>query len=344
MDFFDAGAGLRADLELELKTGWGEGATAGRVIAQHTDRWLVAPATPGEPALAHARGRLRQSQDGPPVTGDWVALDAEGAIVGVLSRRGAIVRRAAGSDGGGQMLAANVDLALVVEPLPEPNLRRAERFAAIASAGEVSAALVLTKSDLDPDAWEAAAALARRLGLVDGVAVSSTTGEGVATVRAMLSPGSTAVLLGASGAGKSTLANALLGDERQATGEVRASDGRGRHTTVVREMLALPGGALLIDTPGLREVGLWEGAGTTFGDIDAAAEQCRFSDCAHESEPGCGVRGTIDPERIEAWRKLAREQLWIDDRKTALRHQKEAHRALSREWKTRLPYDPPNGT
>jgi ribosome biogenesis GTPase len=275
MDIFDAGVGRRADLEIELKAGWGDDATAGRVIAQHTDRWLVAPAVPGEPSLRQARGRLRQSQDGPPVTGDWVALDAEGAIAGVLSRRGSIVRRAAGGDGEGQVLATNVDLALVVESLPDPNVRRAERFAAIAAAGEVSAALVLTKSDLDPEG------------------------------------GATAVLLGASGAGKSTLANALLGEDRQATGDLRA-DGRGRHTTVGREMLALPGGALLIDTPGLREVGLWDGAVSAFDDIEAAAAGCRFADCAHDTEPDCAVLETIDPERIEAWRKLVREERRVD--------------------------------
>jgi ribosome biogenesis GTPase len=345
MEGFDAGIGVRADLQVELKTGWGEAATAGRVIAQHTDRWLVASAAaPGAPSLLPARGRLRQSADGPPVTGDWVAIDADGAIAGVMSRRGLIVRRAAGSDGDGHVLAANVDLALVTEALPEPNVRRAERFAAIASAGGVGAALVLTKADLDPEGWERATPLARRLGLVDAVAVSATTGEGLGVLGAMLAPGATAVLLGPSGAGKSTLANALLGTERQATGELRATDGRGRHTTVTREMLTLPGGALLIDTPGLREVGLWDGAGTTFDDIEAAAANCRFANCAHESEPGCAVRDTIDPERIEAWRKLVREQAWIDDRRAAVQARREFGRAISKEFKAGGRIDPPRWT
>jgi ribosome biogenesis GTPase len=305
----DTGVGLRADLEVELMQGWGDDVTAGRVIAQHTDRWLVASVTsPESPALVHARGRLRQSADGPPVTGDWVALDSNRTIVGVLQRRGAIVRRAAGSSREWQVLAANVDLALVVEALPDPNVRRAERCVAMASAGDVAAALVLTKADLDPTAWEAVMPLARRIGLVDGVAVSSSTGEGLGMLRTMLTPGTTAVMLGASGVGKSTLANALLGVDRQATGAVRASDGRGRHTTVTRDLLTLPGGALLIDTPGIREVGLLDGPGDSFADIEAAAAGCRFADCAHDAEPDCAVRDTVDPERLAAWRKLTHEE------------------------------------
>jgi ribosome biogenesis GTPase len=246
----------------------------------------------------------------------------------VLERRGAIVRRRAGTATAGQTLAANVDLALVTEPLPEPNERRAERLVALASAGGVPAALALTKADLVPDAQLVAARLARRLGLAEGVAVSAQDGEGLALLCGLLEPGSTAVLLGPSGAGKSTLVNALLGEERQATAAIRA-DGRGRHTTVTRELVALPGGALLVDTPGLREVGLWDGAGAAFADIDALAEDCRFADCGHETEPGCAVRAAVDAERIEAWRKLAREQAWVEDRRAAARERERRHREIT---------------
>ncbi|HWT93660.1 MAG TPA: GTPase RsgA, partial [Solirubrobacteraceae bacterium] len=128
----------------------------------------------------------------------------------------------------------------------------------------------------------------------------------------------TAVLLGPSGAGKSTLVNALVGDDVQATGAVR-EDGRGRHTTVARELIALPGGALLIDTPGVREAGVWDGAGATFADIDELASSCRFADCTHAGESGCAVTGAVPPDRLEAWRKLAREQAWVDDRRAASR-------------------------
>jgi ribosome biogenesis GTPase len=227
------------------------------------------------------------------------------------------------------VLAANVELVLVVEPLPEPNERRAERMAARAGAGGVATAVVLTKADLfaDPgaaDAHQLASRFARRLGLADAIAVSVPDDDGIGALRALIAPGTTAVLLGPSGAGKSTLVNALLGADRQATGEVRA-DGRGRHTTVVRELITLPHGGLLIDTPGMREVGLWETP--SFADVDELATQCRFGDCRHETEPGCAVRDGLDPERLEAWRKLEREQAWVDDRRAASAAREESVRA-----------------
>jgi ribosome biogenesis GTPase len=220
-----------------------------RVLAQHRGRWLVCAGD--TPQLLPARARLRAM---PPVTGDWVIVDDGGAIADVLPRAGTIVRRAAGARTEAQVLAANVDLALIVEPLPEPNPRRAERLIALAGAGGVPSALVLTKADMATDM--VAARLARSLGVADSVAVSARQGTGLELLRQLWRPDETAVLLGPSGAGKSTLANALLGHERQATGAVRAGDGRGRHTTVARELLTLPGGALLIDTPGIREVGV----------------------------------------------------------------------------------------
>jgi ribosome biogenesis GTPase len=294
-----------------------------RVLAQHRGRWLVCVGD--TPQLLPARARLREHQ---PVTGDWVLVDAGGAISEVLPRAGTIVRRAAGPRTEAQVLAANVDLALVVEPLPEPNPRRAERLIALAGAGGVPSALVLTKADTATDM--VASRLARSLGVADSVAVSALHGTGLDLLRLLWRTGQTAVLLGPSGAGKSTLANALLGDDRQATGDVRASDGRGRHTTVARELLTLPGGALLIDTPGIREAGVWDGTGGAFADIDALAAGCRFADCRHETEPGCAVRGAVDEERLEAARKLEREQAWVDDRRAATR----AREALGRQrWR-----------
>jgi ribosome biogenesis GTPase len=336
MQHSDVGLGRRPDLDAELSALGMDRVSAGRVLAQYTDRWMVAtPGTPTQPRLVSARGRLRLAADGAPVTGDWVALDGDDAIVAVLERRGSVVRRAAGAASDAQVLAANVDLALIVEPLPDPNARRIERFAALAAAGGVRAALVLTKADLEPDAWQAATPLARGAGLLDALTVSATAEEGLGGLRALLTPGETAVLLGPSGAGKSTLANSLLGAERQATSAVRAHDGRGRHTTVTRELLALPGGALLIDTPGIREVGLWESAEGAFVDIESAAVSCRFADCAHDAEPGCAVRSAVDPERIAAWRKLAREQAWIEDRKAAARARQDFGRKLARQQRTK---------
>jgi len=335
MQHSDVGVSRRADLNAELTALDMDCVTAGRVLAQYTERWLVA--RPGEQQhvqLVPARGRLRHATGGPPVTGDWVALDADHTIVAVLERRGTIVRRAAGPASDAQVLAANVELALIVEPLPNPNARRIERFAALAAAGGVPAALILTKADLDPDAWQAATPLARGVGLTDAITVSATTGEGLGALRSLLTSGSTAVLLGPSGAGKSTLANSLLGADRQATGAVRAHDGRGRHTTAIRELLALPGGALLIDTPGIREIGLWDSGDEAFADIEAAAVNCRFGDCAHDAEPGCAVRTAVDHERIAAWRKLAREQAWIQDRKAAARGEREFGRKITRQQRT----------
>jgi ribosome biogenesis GTPase len=319
MQVAPGGVGRRPDLDAELDQLGDPNLTAARVLAQHRGRWLVAPAAGGRPTLVAARGRLRAPGERSPTTGDWVALDADGVIAYVLERRGVVVRRAAGAPVAGQVLAANVELVLVVEPLPEPNERRIERIVALARAGDVSAALVLTKSDLDPEGAAAATALASRLGLPDGVAVSVQDEASVAVVTAMLEPGSTTVLLGPSGAGKSTLVNALLGYERQAIGAVSDADGRGRHTTVTRDLLTLPNGALLIDTPGIREAGLWEAGGlsATFADIETLAARCRFSDCSHEDEPGCAVRELGDPERLAAWRKLEREQTWIEDRRAA---------------------------
>jgi ribosome biogenesis GTPase len=288
---------------------------------------MVAEPGAAESRLLTARGRMREN---PPVTGDWVAVDGDGEIAALLERRGTIVRRAAGAATAAQVLAANVDLALITEPLPDPTERRIERLAALAQADGLAVALLLTKADLDDDPDRRAAVIARQLGLPDAVAVSAVSGDGIAVLRTLLRPDATAVLLGPSGAGKSTLVNALLGEERQATGEVRAGDGRGRHTTVTRELIALPGGALLIDTPGIREIGLWDGAGETYADIDELAAGCRFSDCSHESEPGCAVRAAVEPERIEAWRKLAREQAWIDDRKAAAREREQRGRGYSR--------------
>ena len=285
--------------------------TRARVLAQYRGLWLV-----DEFGLVPAR-RLPE----PPVTGDYVGLDAGGAIACLYDRAGVIVRRAAGTATAAQVLAANVDLALVVEPLPNPNERRLERF--IALAGDVPHTVVLTKADLAGPPRPA------------GLAVSATTGEGLDSLRTLLAPGTTAVILGASGAGKSTLVNALLGEQRQATQPVRASDHRGRHTTVTRELITLPGGASLIDTPGIRVAGLWNGTGESFADVETLAEDCRFSDCAHDTEPGCAVREALDPARLAAWHKLQREQAWVDDRRAASRAREQRGREIARSLRRR---------
>src|SRR5918998_3089201 len=212
-----SGLGRRPSLATELAELGEPGLTAGRVLAHHRGRWLVG-AVAAEPRLLPARGRLRET---PPATGDWVAIDEGGAIAGVLERRGTLVRRAPGDATAAQVLAANVDLALVVESLPDPSERRAERLAALALAGGVPPSLGLTKADLAADGQAAAAQLARHLGVADGVAGRAPGGSGLGILRTLLAPGATAALIGRSGAGKSTLVNALLGEDRQATRPVR---------------------------------------------------------------------------------------------------------------------------
>ena len=330
MNVASAGVGWRADLDAELARLGEPDLTAARVLAQHRGRWLVAAGDDSPPKLVAARGRLRGAGRAP-TTGDWVAIDADGVIAAVLERRGTIMRRAAGSPVAAQVLAANVELVLVVEPLPAPNERRAERIVALAQSGGVPALLVLTKADLDPEGALQAAALGRRLGLADGVSVTVHDEASVAAVARLLEPGSTTVLLGPSGAGKSTLVNALLGHEQQAIGELMSDGIRGRHTTVTRDLLALPGGALLIDTPGIREAGIWDGGvAATFADLEALALRCRFADCGHTNEPGCAVREEGDPERLEAWRKLEREQTWIEDRRAASLAREKSGRSYKR--------------
>ena len=184
-----AGVGRRSDLAAELAELGEPSYTAARVLAQHRGRWLVADGSDAPPRLVAARGRMRAATELTPSTGDWVALDADGVIAAVLERRGVVVRRAAGSPVAGQLLAANVELVLVVEPLPEPNERRAERIVALATSGGVHAALVLTKADLDPIGAAAARATATGLGLADGIAVSVHDPDSIAPLDALLEPG-----------------------------------------------------------------------------------------------------------------------------------------------------------
>ena len=324
-----AGLGRRDDLAAELATVEGDDLTPARVLAQHRGLWLVA--TPGAaPRLAPALGRLRGES---PVTGDWVALDRNGTIAHVLERRTALVRRVTDSATESQVLAANVDVALIAEPFPDPNPQRIERLAALAADGGAHAVLLLTKADLDPDAHLTATRLARRLGLAEGLAISATEDEGLRSVLQVLEPESTAALVGPSGAGKSTLVNALLGAERQKTLPVREKGGAGRHATVTRELIPLPNGALLIDMPGLRKVALWTGGEEAFAEIEELASRCRFADCRHESEPGCAVREGVDPERLSAWRKLQREEAWVQDRQAAARERERSGRGAGRQMR-----------
>jgi ribosome biogenesis GTPase len=250
-----------------------------------------------------------------PTVGDLVALDDDGAVRRVLPRRTVLVRDSANRTSRTQVLAANVDVVLVVEHLdPEPDLGRVERLLTLAWRSGARPVVVLTKADLVPDPAFLADEVAAVAVAVDVHTAAVPTGQGLDRLRALLAPGVTFVVVGPSGAGKSTLINALAGRQVAATGDRRA-DGRGRHTTTHRELVVLDGGALLIDTPGLRTVGMVADEGAldlAFADVAALAARCRFSDCSHTVEPGCAVLAALDsgklPERrLASWRKLERE-------------------------------------
>jgi ribosome biogenesis GTPase len=237
-----------------------------------------------------------------------------------------VTRRTPGSNAGEQVLAANVDLVVVVvAPGRDANPRRVERLLALAWESAAQPVVVLGRADLCPDlGTDVASELAGLAAVTPGVrvlALSCYTGEGVDEVAAMLTPGRTAVLLGSSGVGKSTLVNRLAGRDLLATGEVR-NDGKGRHTTTTRQLVVLAGGGLVIDTPGLRELGLWTGgagAAAAFDDVEVLATGCRFNDCRHRTEPGCAVLealedGRLPADRLAAWEKLQRELAWAERR------------------------------
>lgn len=324
-----------------------EGLVPARVLREERESCLVI--TPDGEAVAETAGRLRhvaKNRIDLPAVGDWVALSlpshgGPAVIQAVLPRRNRLARKAAGGAASPQVLAANVDVLLVAMALDgDFNLRRLERYAALAWESEALPLVVLTKSDACADVAPYVADARAATG-ADVHAVSAVTGAGVLDLGARLAPGRTHALAGMSGVGKSTLVNRLTGRGVQAVREVRDSDGRGRHTTTRRDLLLLPGGALLVDTPGMRELALWDGPGeAAFSDIAALASTCRFRDCGHDAEPGCGVRaaveeGRLDPGRLSGHRKLLREDAWLARREDAglRRVEKERWKTLTRDAK-----------
>ena len=250
-----------------------------------------------------------------PAVGDWVAVRGELAVA-VLPRRSAFTRTMAGRSSAAQVVAANLDVVLVVEALVgETRLRRVERYLAVAWSSGATPVVVLTKADLCEDVAAAVEQVREDALGVELVAVSSVTGEGLDVVRGLLPTGRTGAMVGPSGVGKSSLVNALAGESIVETGGIRESDGRGRHTTTARELHLLPGGGLLVDTPGMRELALYddgEGVDTAYADVAVLAADCRFRDCQHRTEPACAVAaaiddGRLDPARYSAWRKLQAE-------------------------------------
>jgi ribosome biogenesis GTPase len=306
-----------------------------RVVAQHRGAWDVR--TAGEERLATLGGRLRYEAlvgSDLPAVGDWVGV-AGTQIQVVLPRRQSLIRRAADSDAVEQVLAANVETVVIVTSANRDfNLRRLERLVALAWESGGEPVVVVSKADLVSDVGDFVAQVESVAPGVPVLGVSVPTGLGLPALRAHLRPGRTVAFVGSSGVGKSTLINTLAGSEIIRTAEIREDDARGRHTTTGRELHVLDDGWLLVDTPGIREVGLWatgDGLERTFGDIAELAAGCRFTDCRHEHEPGCAVRqaihdGRLERSRLAAHRKLEREVTRVERARDPRARAEEARR------------------
>jgi ribosome biogenesis GTPase / thiamine phosphate phosphatase len=334
-----AGLGWTDEREAEFTVYAERGFEPARVVAEHRGGYYVRGER--DDRLAKARGRLRDDElwGGMPAVCDWVAVcDAPyggAAIEAVLRRQTKLSRKTPWLKSEEHVLVANIDTVFLVSGLDgDFNVRRLERYLATAWDSGANPVIVLTKLDLLDDVEKLIRAEEVAMGL-PVVAVSNVTGEGLELIDELLAPARTVALIGSSGVGKSTLINRLAGRELMPTNELRR-DGRGRHTTRHRQLLVLRDGALLVDTPGLRELQLYEGdLDAAFADIAALASRCRFNDCAHDSEPACAVKdaistGELDPARLASYRKLERELRSIEARASV-----RVRRELKLRWRQR---------
>lgn len=332
--------GFSEEFQIEFEQYKSEGFQIGRVALEHKRLYRVW--TESGELLCEVSGKLAFQAEGRedfPAVGDWVVIkgrasEGNGTIHAILPRKSKFSRKAAGRTTEEQIIAANIDTIFLVSSLNDDlNLRRIERYLLLAWESGANPVVILSKSDL-------CESLSDSLSQVESVAmgvpiipISSLDRTGFDELNKFLKPGSTVALLGSSGVGKSTLTNALLGTEKQKIQEAREKDDKGRHTTTYREMILLPNGAVLVDTPGMRELQLWdgdEGITESFKDIELYSENCRFRDCSHKNEPGCGVReaieqGFLTDERMNSYRKLQRELAYLDqktDKKAALERKK----------------------
>ncbi len=324
--------GWSAFFQAQLETLQTRDLRPARVAVAYQNRYRLLGIDAGgevEESWGELAGRLRElptRETDPelarPAVGDWVLHD-RGLIYHVLARKSRFVRKAAGKRTDVQVVAANLDTVLAVSsPNRDFSPRRMERYLAAIWDSGARPVLVLNKADLCPDPAAFVEQLEAVAIGVDVLAVSALHGTGLEALRSYVGPGQTVAVVGSSGVGKSTLINALLGRAAQRTTEVREGDDKGRHTTTHRELVLLDGGGLLLDTPGMRELGLWdaeEGVRAAFQDIEALAVQCRFRDCAHQGEPGCAVIAEVAPERVQSYRKLLREQAHQAERRDEAR-------------------------
>jgi ribosome biogenesis GTPase len=320
-----------------------EGRCPARVVCQHGDAYDLWAEAGG--MRAEVSGRFRHDNADRadwPAVGDWVAVmprpaEQAATIHAVLPRRSRFSRKVAGEETAEQVVAVNVDMVFIVNGLDgDFNVRRLERYLTLAWDSGARPVIVLNKADICPD-FTARAAAAKDVAFgVPVIVTSAATSDGLETLRAKLGPGLTGVFMGSSGAGKSSLVNALLGTTRQSVQTVREDDSRGRHTTTSRQLVLLPAGGMVIDTPGMRELQLWvdaEGVDRAFADVGVFAAQCRFADCTHQSETGCAVRaavesGLLEPGRLSSYHKLQREAQYV-----ALRQTQSARIIEKTRWK-----------
>lgn len=320
-----------------------DGLTPGRVSAGFTHLYRVL--TRHGELLAEVAGRFRHEARGPeafPAVGDWVALAARpaegrGTIHAVLPRKSAFVRKAAGAAVEAQVLAANVDTVFLVAGLDgDFSPRRVERALVLAWESGASPVVLLNKADLCAEVDSRRREVEQAAPGVPVHVVSGRRGDGMEALGAYFARGRTVALLGSSGVGKSTIVNRLLGEERQRTAEVRPHDQRGRHATTYRELIVLPGGAVLVDTPGLREIQLWateEGLATAFDDLSRLAERCRFRDCRHHGEPGCAVQAAVEAGELSESRLRSHHKLQAELRHLEIKADVGLERAQRARWR-----------
>ncbi len=340
--------GMSAELNSLFNETYPDGLKLGRVALEHKHSYRVW-LDEGE-YLCTLAGKLTFEANGRedlPAVGDWVAVQASpgemrGIIKGILPRKSKFSRKAAGQVTEEQIVAANVDTVFIVNSLNDDlNLRRIERYLLLAWESGSNPVIVLSKADLVTDLQAKLDQVSSVAIGVPVIAVSVLEGKGIEDLQAYLTPGKTIALIGSSGVGKSSLVNYFTGFEKQLVQEIRESDDKGKHTTTHREMVRLPGGAILIDTPGMREIQLWtseDGITESFADIEEYADACKFRDCSHKNEPGCAVvsaiqEGLLEESRLVSYKKLQKELAFIDRKldKKAQADEKKHWKNISKE-------------